>query len=161
MLETGQRLGIGAKTFELTSVSGETLRLEDLLAKGPAVAVFFKVSCPTCQLAMPYVQRILDSAGSVGPQLIAVSQDDAASTREFLKHFGVRARTLIDPAKQGYLLSNAFRIEHVPTFFVLRADGTVEHSFTGFVKSELAALGERFGTETFRADENVPALKPG
>jgi peroxiredoxin len=110
---------------------------------------------------MPYVQRILDSPGAGGLQVIAVSQDDASTTREFLKHFGVRARTLVDPAKQGYLLSNAFRIEHVPSFFIVSPDGTVEHAFTGFVKSELAALGERFGTKTFRVDEKVPEMRPG
>jgi peroxiredoxin len=160
MLQAGDRLGVGAKTFELTAVTGESLRLENLLESGPVAVAFFKVSCPVCQLTMPYLQRIFEG-GNSALRLIAVSQDDAKSTREFLDRYGVKLRTLIDPAKQGYLLSNAFRIEYVPTVFVLNPDGTVGHSFTGFVKSELAALGERMGTQTFRADENVPALRPG
>src|SRR5262249_2356934 len=42
-----------------------------------AVLVFFETDCPTCQLALPYLNAL--SADSA--QVIGLSQDDEASTR--------------------------------------------------------------------------------
>jgi peroxiredoxin len=161
MLHPGAQVDDSAIGFHLADVDGGSESLADILAAGPVVIVFFKVSCPVCQLAMPFIERIAQGAGAGAPQMVAISQDDPQATRAFLNQFGAGVKTLLDPGKQRYPLSNAFRIEHVPTVFALSPNGIVEHAFTGFVKSELAALGERFGVETFRADENVPALKPG
>ena len=52
------------------------------LKKGPVVAAFFKVSCPVCQLAFPYVERIFKAYKGPGKfTLVGVSQDDAADTQ--------------------------------------------------------------------------------
>jgi peroxiredoxin len=144
-----------APAFELNSLSGGRHSLADLLAEGPVVLVFFKISCPTCQLALPFVDRLARGGG----RLVAISQDEAGGTRQFNASFGIQMETLLDG--KGYPASNAYGIESVPTFFQITEDGQIEHSFTGFVKSELEALGRRFGIETFRKDENVPALKAG
>ncbi len=43
---------------------GREHTLTSLLAEGPVLLAFFKVSCPTCQLTLPYLQRI---SGREGP----------------------------------------------------------------------------------------------
>jgi peroxiredoxin len=144
-----------APPFELTSLTGGRRSLADLLAEGPVVLVFFKISCPTCQFALPFVDRLARAGG----HLVAISQDDAEGTRQFNARFGIQMDVLLDG--KGYPASNAYGIEYVPTFFEINKDGQIEHSFTGFVKSELETLGRRFGTETFHRNENVPALKAG
>ena len=126
-----------------------------MLAGGPVVLVFFKVSCPTCQFALPFSDRISRAGG----RLVAISQDNADSTRQFHRQFGIGMETLLDA--KGYPASNAYGIESVPTFFEIGSDGKIERTFSGFVKTELEALGRRFGIETFRASESVPAVKPG
>ncbi len=157
MLQPGET----APDFRLKTTEGGTESLMTILRHGPAVVVFFKINCPTCQLAMPFVQRIADGASPGTPRLIAISQNTRSETLEFLQHFGMRIPTLLDPAKDGYKASNGFRIDHVPTFFSIAPDGIVDRSFTGFVKSELEDLGARFGVATFRPDEKVPLMKPG
>jgi len=153
MLSAGAR----APQFVLKDLDGTEHSLDGLREQGPAVLVFFKVSCPTCQLALPFVERIAAKA----PRLIAISQDPAPATRDFRSYFHLSMPMLLDPAGDGYAVSNAFGITHVPTFFLISADGMVEHSFTGFVKTDLEELGRQYGVETFRPDEKVPFLKPG
>jgi peroxiredoxin len=144
-----------APEFELTSLGGGKCSLADLLTEGPVVLVFFKISCPTCQLTLPFVDRLARAGG----RFVAISQDDAEGTRQFNTRLGIQMEMLLDG--KGYPASNAYGIEYVPTFFEINQDGQIEHSFTGFVKSELEALGRRFGIEAFRQGENVPALKAG
>ncbi|MEO8027622.1 MAG: TlpA disulfide reductase family protein [Bryobacteraceae bacterium] len=130
--------------------------IAELVAKGPVLLAFYKVSCPTCQLAFPFLDRI--SQGSL--QVVGVSQDSPELTQVFNERFGVHFKTVLDPASAGYVLSNAFGITHVPSLFVIEADGRISHSGSGFDKAGLEALGARAGTEVFR-DEKVPASKPG
>lgn len=157
MLPAGRQ----APDFELTSTSGETESLGAILRERPAVLVFFKINCPTCQLTMPFVQRMANDASPESPRLLPISQNNLKDTADFLQHFGLRLPVLLDRAEEGYPVSNNFRIDHVPTFFSIQPDGSIAHSFTGFVKSEMEELGLRFGVQTFRPDEQVPFAKPG
>jgi peroxiredoxin len=134
--------------------------LKDWLSDKPLVLVFFKVGCPTCQFTMPFVQRIADGAAGKAT-FLAVSQDDESATREFYETYGLTLPVLLDTKKEHYAGANAYRIEFVPTFFMISPEGMITQSFTGFVKSDLDELGKQFGVETFRKGEKVPALKPG
>ena len=132
--------------------------LEEVLAGGPALLAFFKVSCPVCQFTLPFMERIAKS-GSL--RVVGVSQDDAKATARFAKEFGVTFPMLLDEERAGYAASNAFGISTVPTLFLVDADGVVAFAGEGFVKRDLADLGRRAGVEVFRQDEPVPEWKAG
>ena len=76
--------GKPAPDFTLPTVEGKKVSLHSVLAKGPVVLVFFKINCPVCQYAIPYVDRV---KGSPRLQVYAVTQDDAESTAEFNQDF--------------------------------------------------------------------------
>jgi peroxiredoxin len=61
--------------FKLQNVEGGEISLDDLLAGGPAVLIFFRFAgCPACNLALPYYQRNLWPAlQALGASLTAVS----------------------------------------------------------------------------------------
>jgi peroxiredoxin len=61
--------------FVLRNVEGGELTLDDLLADGPAVLIFFRfATCPACNLTLPYYQRALWPAlRTLGATLTAVS----------------------------------------------------------------------------------------
>src|ERR1019366_4317095 len=103
--------GTEAPDFELSDLAGHAWRLRAELARGPVLLAFFKISCPTCQLTFPFLQRMSDGAGpeagSAAPQLVAISQDDATGTMQFRQRFRVAIRTLLDPA-WGFAVSNAY-----------------------------------------------------
>ena len=149
--------GAKAPVFRLEDLSGREQTLPAALSRGPALVVLFKISCPVCQLAMPYVERI--SKGSL--QVIAISQDDASATARFQRTFDINVPTLLDREEQGYPVSNGFGISQVPALFLVEPDGLISMSVSGFVKRDLAALGTRAGVQTFRPGEEVPEWKAG
>ena len=150
--------GVKAPAFRLQEASGRTHSLTEILARGPAVLAFFKTTCPVCQLAFPFFERM---AAGGGLQFFGVSQDDPESTNEFLQEFGVRFPTLLDDADSGYEVSNAYQISHVPSVFLVEPDGKISHSFAGFSKRDFEDLGARAGQAPFTATDNVPAWKAG
>jgi peroxiredoxin len=154
MLETGVR----APSFRLKNLDGGQHSLQDILTRGPALLAFFKVSCPVCQLAFPYLERL---AGGSSLQIIGISQDDDRSTRSFNQRWGVTFPTLLDQSEENYLASNAYGISSVPSLFLVEKSGEVTKSFSGFSKRDLEALGERAGVKPFGPGDNVPEFKAG
>ena len=147
-----------APDFDLGSLSGERTSLGGLLSSGPVVLSFFKVTCPTCQLTFPFLER-LHLGGKA--RIVAISQDDAEATRAFNQRFGVTFNTLLDLREEGYRVSNAYRITDVPTLVVVEADGSVSQTVAGFDKAALESLAGRFSTPVFRPDDRVPVFRPG
>lgn len=150
--------GAQAPAVELTGVDGQKKPLADILAGGPALLVFYKVSCPVCQLTIPYLQRL---SANTSFQVVGVSQDDDRSTLEFAERFGVKFPTLLDRSKEDYPASNAFGISSVPSLFLLEKDGCVSSAFSGFSKRDLETLGQRAAVQIFGPGDNVPEWKAG
>src|SRR3954462_4275218 len=112
------RVGDIAPDFTLVDVHGVEKTLDELLATDPIVLAFFKVSCPTCQLTMPFLERFYSQR-----QLIyGVSQDDARATDAFSERFGLTLPMLLDESKRGFPVSNGFGITNVPSLFQVEKD---------------------------------------
>jgi len=158
--------GAKAPTFSLQSTDGRELNLADALKKGPVVAAFFKVSCPTCQFAAPFLERLHETYGGEKFTLWGISQDDAADTREFCQELGIEFPALIDD--NGYPVSNQYGITNVPSVFLIAPDGKIQESSVGFSKKDLekiaAAAAKATGTPPasfFKPGEVIPDIKPG
>jgi peroxiredoxin len=155
LLQAGQR----AAAFSLSGPDEETQTLENVLNKGPAVLVFFKSTCPVCQYALPFLERLHRS--NSGVQVYGISQDDGPDTKEFSREFGLTFPMLIDEENNGYPVSNKYGISHVPSVFLAEANGTLGMAWDGFSKPDMEALGRRFSFEMFHPGEDVPRWKPG
>jgi peroxiredoxin len=149
--------GAAAPSFDLEDISGGRQALSEILSHGPALIALYKVSCPVCQLTLPYLERI--AAGSL--QVVAISQDDEPGTQRFGETFHVTMPTLLDRAEAGYPVSNGFGISRVPSLFLVEPDGVISLASEGFVKRDLEAIGQRAGIVPFRPEENVPEWKAG
>ena len=150
--------GAKAPSFRLTGPDGSSTTLEDILARGPALLAFFKISCPVCQLTAPYLERL---SANRALQVIGISQDDADSTRGFANRFHLTFPTLLDSSEQEYPASNAYCITSVPSLFLVEADGTVSRAFAGFSKRDFEEIGARTGVSPFGPDDHVPEWKAG
>src|SRR5215471_7703675 len=116
--------GVRAPEFSLSTVDGKKISLAEALEKGPIALAFFKVSCPVCQYAFPFYQRMYEANRDAGVSFIAVSQDKAHDTEAFLKQFGVKFPVALDdPA--NYDVSNAYGLTTVPSIFYIGADGEI------------------------------------
>jgi peroxiredoxin len=147
-----------APAFELEDTQRHMSSLKDLLQDGPVLAAFFKVSCPVCQYAFPFLERL---SKSTNVQVIGISQDKADATEHFREEYGITFPTLIDPAKRGYAVSNDFGITHVPSMFLIQPDGEISMSWSGWSRRDMEALGTIAGVEPFGPNEDVPAWKAG
>jgi len=159
--------GIKAPDFSLAALDGSGFSLHEALRQGPVVAAFFKVSCPVCQYAFPYLERLYKAHGGKNVAFVAVSQDDKSKTTAFLKEFGVTFRTLLDDPN-GYAASNAYQLTNVPTWFLIGQDGTIEISSVGWVKSEIEELNRALAkveqsplSPLFRPGEDVRDFRAG
>jgi peroxiredoxin len=158
--------GTQAPEISLSCSTGQQLSLAGALKKGPVLVTFFKVSCPTCQFALPFIERIYESYGDAKFGVWGVSQNDAADTREFLKEYGVKFPTLID--SDGFVASNEYGLTNVPSIFLIAPDGKIQTSSVGFAKADLEMIaGEAARTSNkpakplFKPGEVIPDYKPG
>jgi peroxiredoxin len=120
-----------------------------------AVVVFFEIDCPTCQLALPY----LNSLWHASVQVIGLSQDDERSTREFVSQLKISYPVELD---LGLKISQAYDPQNVPTFYLLDESGQVQQTLTGFDKQGLNDLAAALGQPSIApADDGAPAWKPG
>src|SRR3954471_14499904 len=122
---------------------------QSLLADTPVLLAFFKISCPTCQFTLPYVERLHPNL-----RIYGISQDNADDTREINHTFNLTFPTLLDPEDE-FPASNAFGITHVPTMFLIEPDGRIGRVIDGWNKKEMEQLG------AVRETDNVPVWKPG
>ncbi|HEY2496487.1 MAG TPA: TlpA disulfide reductase family protein [Candidatus Angelobacter sp.] len=120
-----------------------------------ALLVFFETDCPTCQLALPYLNAL--KRDSI--QVIGLSQDDAASTREFVSQLKIAYPVELDT---GLKITRVYAPQTVPAFYLLDENGQVQKTLTGFDKQGLNELAAELGQPPIApADDGAPAWKPG
>jgi peroxiredoxin len=158
--------GNPAPQFSLQGLDGKSYSLQSLLRQGPVVAAFFKVSCPICQFAFPFIERLYKKYAGPSVTFLGISQDDARATNKFNSEYGITFP--VAPDEKGYPVSNGYGLTNVPTVFLIDTDGIVKLSFTGFDKSGLEAIANDLAGRQkvplealFRPNESVPAYKPG
>ena len=150
--------GVKAPAFDLKALDGKRFSLSDELAHGPVVLVFFKVSCPTCQYALPFFERLYKAYGHKGVTLVGVSQNDAKETAAFNKEFGITFPVLLDDTR-SYPASNSYGLTNVPSIFWIAQDGEIEVSSVGWLKADFEEINRRMAEAGKTA--LAPVFKPG
>lgn len=138
-LEAGRK----APEILLPTTDGGKFSLAAALQRGPVLAAFFKISCPVCQLAAPFLDRISRAYGNGKVTLVGVSQDSRKDTLAFMKEFGVGFPVALDPAA-SYPASNAYGLTNVPSLFLIEPGGKIAVSSVGWAKAEFDDVNARF-----------------
>jgi peroxiredoxin len=155
--------GSKAPEFSLPAVGGGkddggNFSLQAALQRGPVLAAFFKVSCPTCQYTFPYLERLHQAYGDKKITIVGISQNDGSDTAAFVREYGITFRTLLDDPN-GYAVSNAYGLTNVPSLFLIGRDGKIEISSVGWVKQEVEDINRKLA-----AAQQItlpPIFKPG
>lgn len=162
MLEVGER----APAFRLSDLDGREHALDQALASGPALLVFWKSDCATCDLIFPYLGNLAEAYGQDGWRLWAVSQDDVEAARAFAQKHRTRFDVLVDG--EGWPVSRAFDPDATPTLFLVGADGVIEQTSVGFSKADLNEVSRRLAesletapVDVAPADDGGPDFRPG
>ncbi len=158
--------GKAAPEVSLSDMRGKPFSLRDALQHGPVVLAFFKVSCPVCQYAMPFLERI-HRAHNGKAQVIGVSQHPRKETQLFLREYGITMPVLLD-VPEHYPASNAYHLTNVPTVFLIVPGGDIEVSSVGWDRKDIEKINRRVAQEVslpvpalFHRGESIMDSKPG
>lgn len=159
--------GTAAPDFTLPTMDGKQFSLQEALARGPVLAAFFKISCPVCQFAFPFLERIYRAYGNRSLTIVGISQNEKQDTAAFIKEYGITFPVLLDDTIT-YPASNAYGLTTVPSIFWIAQDGEIEISSVGWLRQDIdeinrkaaQAVGEG-SRPVFRPGENVPDFRAG
>ena len=159
--------GTLAPDFTLPDMDGKHFSLKDARARGPVLAAFFKISCPVCQFAFPFLERIYQASGNRNVTIVGISQNNQKDTATFIKHYGITFPVLLDDT-ETYPVSNAYGLTNVPSIFWIAQDGEIEVSSVGWVRKEIEEIAQKAAKSNrqapvpvFQAGEDVPEFRAG
>lgn len=157
--------GALAPHFTLLGLDGREYSLPRDTDGQPALLVFLRVSCNTCDLAFPYVNRLREAYPDCW-QLWAVSQDEAPRSRAYAERFGLTYPVLIDAP--GLDASILYDPPSTPAFFLVGRNGRVDYTLEGFDKVDLNEISRRIAVELgveaveiAPLEDGNPPMKPG
>ena len=157
------KVGDAALPFSLPNVEGDYVTF-DPGAPGLKVLVFYKNSCPACQLALPYINRMALRQDIAASQMYAISQDTRDEARAFADEFGISMPHVVD--EKPHQVSRDYRLFNVPTLLVIDHDGSIVLLSPAFVREHIEQTVQRLADDRqvpalFTPDDDVPLLKPG
>lgn len=159
--------GTQAPQFELPAIDGSKFSLKDALGRGPVLAIFFKISCPVCQYALPYFERLYKAQGGKNVSIIGVAQNEKNDTAQFIKKYGVTFPVLLEDTKT-FPASNAYGLTTVPTSFWIAEDGAIKISSVGWVRQEFEEMARKAASATgeapgpiFQPTESIADFRAG
>lgn len=158
--------GVSAPDFTLSGVNGENVSLAASLKKGPVVAAFFKISCPVCQYAFPFLERIFRAYAGKPVTVVGISQNDKQQTAAFAREYDITFPLLLDDTR-AYPVSNAYGLTNVPSIFLI-SPGGIEVSSIGWSRRDIEELNARLAqalgkppARIFQPGEDVADFKAG
>jgi peroxiredoxin len=161
------RLEVGALAshFALLGIDGHEYAVPGGVGEVPLLLVFFRSTCPTCDIAFPYINRLHESyPGQLA--VWAVSQDDPEKARSYARKLRLSYPVLLDaPALD---VSRLYDPPSTPTAYLVAPNGRIEFVAEGFAKADMndisRLVADRLGVRTVEvapADDGRPAMKPG
>jgi thiol-disulfide isomerase/thioredoxin len=132
------------------------------LAEGARALLFYKVTCPVCQMAGPIAERL---AAAYPGTVAGIGQDPPAKLEAFADEYGWSFDST--PDLPPYDLSNAYGIRVVPTVVVVH-DGTVDTVVESWDTEGWERLSSRMSELTGRPTativteaDDLPPFRPG
>lgn len=117
-----------APLWELNSILGEKIRLEDLRGKVVLVDFFYK-SCYPCMLALPGLQAIHEKYKDSSVVVIGIDPYDTKEEMvSFLAKRGVNYKILLD----GKDAAKDYRVYAYPTLFIIDQHGRIRFTQIGY-----------------------------
>jgi peroxiredoxin len=146
-----------------TTDGGARVHLAEHCAGTPGLVAFFKASCVTSRMSLPFIERLHHNYPALA--VLGISQDNAEETAQFAADTGVTFPVVLDT---DWRVSVAYDLFTVPTVFLVDARGAVSRVNMGWNSEQYAALSDEIaallGTSPvslWRDGDKVPPFKPG
>ena len=149
----GLVVGTSAPVFSLVTVSGETLQLSDLLARGkPVLLLFADPACGPCAALFPEVGRWQrDYAERL--TLAVISRGSVDANRSKVSAHGLE-RVLLQQDRE---VQAAYQVTGTPSLVLIRPDGTIGSRLAQGADVIRSLMGESIGLPALRTLPMVAA----
>ncbi len=132
--------GAKAPHFELTSLEGKTVSLEDY--RGRVVLInFWAIWCAPCRFEMPAIQ---DRFENTELEVLAINFDESeALVRPYVEELGLTFTILMDP---GGSTQQLYQVRGYPSTYLVDEDGVIQIVHIGFMdEAQLDGYLEEMG----------------
>ena len=136
--------GRKAPTFALRDLQDEEVRLVEVLARRPALLVFWTTRCGYCKAEIPALNRLQGKYGE-NVSILAIDIGESKNgVSSFAKAQGITYRVLLDPYGE---VARLYGVRAIPTQVLIDREGTIRYNGHGLEEAteQLLALpaGER------------------
>ncbi len=130
----GLEVGNLAPDFELTTLSGETVRLSDYRGKKVMIN-FWATWCPPCRAEMPDMQEFYEKQ-DVAILAVNLTQTEAntSDVEAFKEEFGLTFPILLD---EDLTVATEYRIRPIPTSYMVDSQGIIQFEALGALNYDL------------------------
>ena len=131
-----------APDFELKTLDGQRIRLQDLRGK-PVLLSFFASWCPPCRAELPGIVKVYEQFNRQGLVVYGIDDEDRSTVRHFAEKAGLTFPILDDSGDKVYRL---YRVWNIPMAFLIDQNGKVVRFLHGgrdyeTLRSALKAVG--------------------
>ncbi len=132
-LDTGQTAFSPAPEWRLKDLAGREVALSQF--KGKVVIVdFWATWCPPCRAEMPFYVNLYKKLADRGLVIVGISLDAQGPgvVRKFVDSMGITYPIVMGDEE----VTTAYKVELMPTTFVVDREGRIRHSKIGAVSDE-------------------------
>ncbi len=116
-----------APDFSLNDIHGASVRLSEAAGKVTLVD-FWATWCAPCREEIPMLKRLHETYGEQGLTILAISDEEAGSIKEFVESHEIPYANLIDA---GSDVSMQYSILGLPTALLIDSEGTIVNRYFG------------------------------
>ena len=132
VLAAGER----APDFRARTRAGVEVKLSALLERAPVVLLFGMPQIYSSRLVVGYLRRLKEYVPDV--HVVVVLQGEAEAVEGYAAGYLDALHVVFD---RGLELSKLYSVTHVPsTYYLVGREGTIEASFTGFLRPAMNGL---------------------
>lgn len=135
LLIFSQTVGKEAPGFSGKTLEGDSIKLSDYRGKITLVDVWASW-CKPCKAEFPFLLELYDTYSVKGFTILAISIDEESENAKiFLKGLNkeIPFKVMHDPKGK---VANQYKIEAIPTTYILDKNGVIRYSHLGFMESE-------------------------
>ncbi len=138
------RSGSGVPDFTLSDVNGAEYRMADHVGEGVILINFWATWCGPCRVEMPHLDRLQETYGEAGLEVLCVSMDGpdtVSQVRGHVSRYDYSFTVLLDEESEVTRLYNPRRA--APFNVIVDRTGTIVWSHEGYSPGDEVELEEQ------------------
>jgi cytochrome c biogenesis protein CcmG, thiol:disulfide interchange protein DsbE len=131
-----------AYDFDLQDINGNSVKLSEMLKKGPVFLQFWATWCIPCKEEMKHLNELWEKYKDSGFVYISISTDDQKSSskvKPFIESKGYKFITVYDPDKTVF---TSYGGQDPPYSVFLNKSGNVIKTYSGYIQGDDLKLEE-------------------